>query len=203
MALTTYSDLKVEIADHLDRDDLTSKIDTFIDLAESRHKRDIRIRQMITRSAITVNARYVSLPTGFLEGISLRLLTNPVTTLSFLTIEQMAQYRQETTGKPTFYTVSNELEFDVAPGESYSGEIQYHKAFTALSDDNTTNDLLTRAPDAYLYGALIASAPYLLNDERLLTWGQLYKDCIDGLTQARRRERSIGGLTSRVYGATP
>jgi len=203
MALTTYSDLKVEIADHLDRDDLTSKIDTFIDLAESRHKRDIRIRQMITRSAITVNARYVSLPTGFLEGISLRLLTNPVTTLSFLTIEQMAQYRQETTGKPTFYTVSNELEFDVAPGESYSGEIQYHKAFTALSDDNTTNDLLTRAPDAYLYGALIASAPYLLNDERLVTWGQLYKDCIDGLTQARRQERSIGRLTSRVYGATP
>ena len=42
MALTTYSTLKAEIASYLNRDDLTTHLDTFIDLAESRLNRDLR-----------------------------------------------------------------------------------------------------------------------------------------------------------------
>ena len=40
MALDTYTNLKTEIANYLNRDDLTTNIDTFIDLAESRHAKD-------------------------------------------------------------------------------------------------------------------------------------------------------------------
>jgi len=203
VAVDTYSDLKTEIANHLDRTDLTSSIDTFIDLAEARHKRDIRIREMITRYAITVDGRYEDLPTGFLEGITFRLLTDPVTRLEFLTLDQMASYRSETSGKPTKYTIGAQFEFDKAPDASYSGEVMYYKAVTAISDSNTTNAILTRAPDAYLYGALLATAPYLMNDERIVTWGQLYKDCVDSLAQARRQEKHMGALVSRPYGAAP
>jgi hypothetical protein len=203
MAVDTYANLKTEIADHLDRDDLTSKVDTFIDLAEARHKRDIRIREMITRSTITIDARYEDLPTGFLEAINFRILTDPVTELEYKTPAELSLYRQESTGKPKYYTIGAQLEFDRAADASYSGEMLYHKAATALSDDNTSNPILVRAPDAYLYGALLAAAPYLQHDERIETWATLYKSAVDSLKQAARQERAVGPLVSRVRGATP
>jgi hypothetical protein len=203
MAVDSYSNLKTEIADHLDRDDLTSKVDTFIDLAEARHKRDIRIRELITRGSITVDARYEDLPTGFLEAINFRLLTDPVTQLEYKSPAELTLYRQETTGKPKYYTIGAQFEFDRAPDSSYSGELLYHKAATALSDDNTSNPILVRAPDAYLYGALIAAAPYLQHDERIDVWANLYRSAIDALKQAARQERAVGPLVSRVRGPTP
>ena len=42
MALDTYANLKTAIADFLNRDDLTSSIDDFIDLAEAQMNREVR-----------------------------------------------------------------------------------------------------------------------------------------------------------------
>ena len=62
MALDTYSNLKTEIASYLNRDDLTSNIDTFIDLAESRHAKDLRLREMAVNSTDTTvsGTKYIS-----------------------------------------------------------------------------------------------------------------------------------------------
>lgn len=203
MAVDTYANLKTEIANHLDRDDLTSDVDTFIDLAEARHKRDIRIRELITRGSITVDARYEDLPTGFLEAISFRLLTDPATLLEYKSPAELTLYRSETTGKPKYYTIGAQFEFNCTPDSSYSGELLYHKAATALSDANTSNPILVRAPDAYLYGALIAAAPFLQHDERIDMWANLYRSAVDALKQAARQERAVGPLVSRVRGPTP
>ncbi len=53
MAISTYAELKTGIANWLDRTDLTDKIPDFIALAESRHRRDFKIRRMETR--VTAN----------------------------------------------------------------------------------------------------------------------------------------------------
>lgn len=203
MSLDTFANLKTAIADHLGRSDLTSYIPDFITLAEARHKREIRIREMVTRSAITVNARQISLPTGFLEAKTFRLLTSPVTVLKPTNFDYMNQVRDETSGKPSYFVISNEIEFDKTPDSSYSGEIVYYKAFTALSDGATSNSLLTRAPDAYLYGALVASAPFLLDDARIQVWNNLYNLAVEGLAHANRQEGHVGPMISRPHGATP
>ena len=52
MAITTYSELKTAIADFLARDDLTSQIDTFIDLAESRISRELETRSQENRTTL-------------------------------------------------------------------------------------------------------------------------------------------------------
>ena len=36
---------------------------------------------------------------------------------------------------------------------------------------NASNWLLTLAPDAYLYGSLMESAPYIKEDNRIAVWG--------------------------------
>ena len=200
MALDTYANLKAEIASHLDRDN-DDTIDSFIDLAEARHKRDVRIREMLTRSSLTVDDRYVALPTGFLEAKTLRLLTTPITVMTYLNQHEMNRVRSSTTGKPTYFTVHSQFEFDKDPDSSYSGEIIYYKSQTALSDSNTSNDILSRAPDLYLYGALVASAPFLLNDERIQVWAELYKEARDRVNLMDRR--GVGPLVARAAGATP
>lgn len=203
MALSTYDELQDAIADYLD-DDLASQIQDFIRLAEARHRREIRIREMVQRESITVDARYLDFPAGFLEARGFRLLTSPATALSQLSPDEMTLRRRETTGKPEYFTFHSQIELDVTPDSAYSGELLYHKALTPLSTENTSNALLEIAPDAYLYGALSASAPFLLNDERLQVWEALYGNARDALNFTARQSRRAGSpLVARVRGATP
>lgn len=202
MSLSNYTELQYAIADYLD-DDLTDQAKDFIRLAEARHRREIRMREMVKREALTVNARYVSFPAGYLEARNIRLLTNPMTVLSELSVHEMNRRRRETTGKPAFFTMHEQIEFDVSPDQSYNGEIIFYKAVDRLSDSVATNAILDVAPDAYLYGALLASAPFLLNDERVQLWGTLYAQARDSLNETAKASRRTGPLVSRVAGATP
>jgi hypothetical protein len=203
MSLDSYANLKAEIVEWLDRDDLTAHVDTFIDLAEARHKREIIVKEMISRSQALLSGRYLALPTRFVKMKTLRLLTNPVTVLTEVNLHEMNRERDERTGKPSFFTVHEEIEFDVTPDDSYTSEIIYYGSFLPLSDDCTTNALLERAPDAYLYGALVASAPFLASDERVQVWETLYGVARDGLLLSDRQSRYGTPLVSRISGATP
>lgn len=203
MALDTYSDLKTSLVDHLDRDDLTTQVDNFIQLAEARHRRDIRIREMIKRAQTTAEERFLSLPDRFLEMFTIRLLTDPVTVLEEVNFDTMNRERRETPKKPSLYTIHSVIEFDRVPDEPVTAEMVYFEALTPLSDASPTNVLLTRAPDAYLYGALVASAPFLMHDERVQMWAELYSTARDTLNALDRRARHPGPLVSRTTGATP
>lgn len=199
MSLDSYSGLKAEINDWLDRDDLPA--DTLIDLAEARHKREIRVREMQVRQQADLDERYEVLPTGLIQMRELRILSSPVTVLREVSPHEMTRFRQDTTGKPTYFTVHEELEFDRAPDDTYTMEMVFWKAFTPLSDANTSNALLARAPDAYFWGALAAAAPWLTNDDRIATWDAAYVSVRDALNMMDRK--LAGPLVSRVYGATP
>ena len=67
MAITTYSDLKTTVANYLARSDLTSVIPDFIQLAEYRLQRDLRIRQMlvVATASTTAGDSTLGLPTDF------------------------------------------------------------------------------------------------------------------------------------------
>lgn len=203
MRISTVAELRASIADHLDDDSLESQINDFIAIAEARHRREIRLREMLTRASLTVDARNVSLPTGFLEAINLRLLTSPVTVLTEVSLHELTLEREDTTGKPCLYSIASDIEFDRTPDESYSGEITYYQSLTALDDDNTSNALLSVAPDAYLYAALSASAPYQMADERLPVWESMYVSARNALNAQARASRRVGPLVSRVHGRTP
>ena len=203
MSFSTVADLRLSIADYLDDDGLSSQINDFITIAEARHRREIRMREMITRAAITVDARNVDLPTGFLEAINFRLLTSPITILTEVSLYELTIEREETNGKPSLFSIASDFEFDVIPDDSYSGEISYYQAMTALSDTNTSNTLLSLAPDAYLYGALVASAPFQMADERVQLWEALYSQARDALNFRASASRRVGPLVSRVHGRTP
>src|SRR5262245_23416133 len=129
MALDSYDNLKTAIINFLDRDDLSTYVDDFIDLAEARHKREILIREMLARSRASLGGRYLSLPTRFVKMKTIRLLTTPVTVLEEINLHEMNRERDENTGKPTFYTVHEEIEFDVTADDTYTVEMIYYASF--------------------------------------------------------------------------
>ena len=100
----------------------------------------------------------------------LRLLTDPVTVLEQVNETELTKRIQTGTGKPSFFGIHEEIEFDVVPDAEYSAEMIYYCKLTALSDDNADNWILTNAPDLYLFGALSAAEPFLDNDERVTLW---------------------------------
>ena len=195
MALDTYANLKTEIASFLNRDDLTAQIDTFIDLAETRHARDLRIREMETvDTSITTVAGTQSydLPTGYLELRYAMLQTSPYTMLQYMSPADFFRVYNagEGSGMPVYYTiVGKKIYLGHEPDSANVLELGFFKTPTALSDSNTTNDVLTDFPDLYLYGSLAETSPFLMQDERLAVWASLYKEGVRTANESAQRGR--------------
>jgi hypothetical protein len=205
MSLDTYANLKAEIADWLDRTDLTSRIDTFIDLAEAKHAREIRVRAMLHRAVATLSTstRFLALPAGYRGMRSLRLLTSPVRILEQCSEHELTVRLQTAEGVPEFFAIHEEIEFNRLSDDAYSAEMIYYCPLTSLDDTDTSNWILSNAPDLYLYGALSAAEPFLDNDERLATWKQLYNEGADAINFEDRRSRTSGPQIARTRGSTP
>jgi hypothetical protein len=209
MALTTYTELKSSLADWLNRTDLTSVIADFISLAEAQMERQLRTRQMIVRANATfaAAAEYGTVPDDFMEVKSIKLDTNPVTSLTFQTIEAMDQLSNTTylsSGKPLYFTVvGNQFRLLPIPDGAYTADLVYYAKLTKLSSTVATNWLLTQAPDVYLYGALLQAAPYLQDDARISVWSSLYLAGLDQLQVADDRGSTSGGALlarARTFG---
>ncbi len=202
MALTTYTELKASVADWLNRDDLTSAISDFITLAEAEFQRSIRHRKMITRSDVTIDGRYSDPPADWMQTVSLVMNTNPVTPLIYVTSEWLNKMRNDSgaTGTPEYYThIGDEIEAYPAPdSSSYTAELVYYAKVPVLSDSNASNWLLALSPDIYLYGTLIQSAPYLRDDERLVTWGAIYNKLVEDMHVSDQRTRGQTSVTMRA-----
>lgn len=191
MAITNYSELKSTIADYVNRSDLTAAIPTFIQLAEAKFNRSLRTRQMVKRATAPIDSPFFATPADFLEAKDFQLNTNPITVLEYVTESAGNALRATTyisSGLPRKFTiVGSQLEVIPSPDSTYTGELTYYAKIPALSDSNTSNWLLSYAPDLYLYGALIQTAPYLRDDERLAVWTNLYTAAFEDIGVADQR----------------
>ena len=198
MALSTYTELKAAVADWLNRTDLTTPIVDFISLAEAEMKR--RLRRATESTTIYISAGNMNGPSDMAEPIALRLSTaNGYSDipLRLCTPEMLweRRAREGTTGRPTDYAYfDGQLQFAPVPDQSYDGILLYYQQLTPLSGSNETNAVLTEAPDAYLFGALLQATPYVEHDERIAVWQMKFDNAIEQLNDMRARES---------YGAGP
>lgn len=200
MTITTFATLKTAVADFLNREDLTAIIPTFIALAEAAHRREIRDHRMITRGSITVDGQFEALPADWLETIRITIDSDPMRELQQASLGEIAQRRgDDTAGVPQMFAhVGTDIEVWPTPSESYTASITYYAKPTALAADGSANWLLTAAPDVYLYGALIHSAPYLKDDARVAVWAGLYQQSLQSLAAESNRARFGSPLKMRV-----
>ena len=186
MALTNYSDLQTTIASYLARSDLTAMIPDFIKLAETRLRRELRIRQMlkVVTTTTTAGDSTVELPSDFLQMRDLHINTNPIQTIEYLSPSNFYRNTYSAiSGLPRQYTVlAQEFQFAPLPDGEYTLQMMYYAAPPYLSSTNTSNVFLTNCLDLLLYGALGEAEPYLMNDARLAIWAQLYDRGLSALT---------------------
>ena len=198
MAINTVANIKLAVGSFLNRSDLTALIPDFIELAQAKLNRDVRVPQMLTRSDLaTIDAQYETVPTGWLESQRYSLLTTPVHQLKYLTPEEMDYNRQflgGTTGKPLYFSVvADSFEFLPTPDGTYAAS---HTYYTAL-DLTTTNWLLTSHPDVVLYGALCEAEPYVMHDERFPLWKSKYDEALASLDRSGSNRAIAGTPTVR------
>ena len=204
--IVDYASLQAAVTEYLARDQdatLIARIPTFIQLAEAKFNRQLLVRQMESRATALVNLasaepEFISLPADFQSMRRVRL--SSVTgkpCLAFKSGTQMDEYRfsvSDVAAQPLYFTVfGTEIELAPSPDQPYTIEMVYRQNIPPLAS-NGTNWLLTFAPDLYLYGALLESAPYIKEDDRIQTWGLGFASALNDLNNL--------GLTS-TFNAGP
>jgi hypothetical protein len=193
MRITNLSELRSSIAHRLDRADAVPSIPTFIQGAEDAMNRELRTRDMESRSTATLTGEYLALPTDFLELRNVQLNTNPPRVLEIVSPEQMDRRWRAMTGIPAQYCViGDEFQFAPVPADStYTCEIAYYSTIPALTDAADVNWALTKHPMLYLYGALSVAGD-MTSDPRSGQWAALFAQNLESVRRADRRGRWSG-----------
>lgn len=199
--ITDFASLQANIADYLNRDDLTAVIPTFIQLCEKKIARNVR-RKTIRNAAFSLAAESNTLPndcaevrsvipvtgTPFLDR-ALRIVTQPMWA-------DAKALNWATSGRPCVASVIDTTTLLIAPppDQTYTAILTYYQSLAPLSNSNTTNTVLTEAPDIYLYGSLAEAAPYLEHDARIQVWKGAFYDAMAELDTQRQREETAAAL---------
>ncbi len=196
MSLSNFTELKTEIGNFLNRDDLTNVIPTFVRLAEAKMNRDIRHWRMETRKTALLDNQFTALPIDFLSPVRMTLNTAETKVLELAGTNEISKLRAEAgnaTGEPAYYAmIDGSIEVFPSPDADYTIEMLYYEAIEGLSNSITTNWILTYYPDVYLYASLLQSAPYLMEDNRIPVWGAYYTSALETLNQENELAKTGG-----------
>lgn len=203
--ITDYDQLKSAIAAWLLRGDLEGDIPTFIQLCESRLQRVLRTEEMLERSTSTVTSQYILLPEDWIKARNVQ--RSDGWPLEYLTPVELDKYRWEvakgqvsTNQGPVYYSIIGEA-LELCPSPSAEApvtvEMLYYRRIPALSDTTPTNWLLRRCPDIYLYGSLVHTAPFLVDDARLPVWTGLFEGAVQEANAVAEQAKMSGPPMSR------
>lgn len=175
----TFATLKTDVAEYLHRTDLTAKMATFIALAEAALFRELQIKDLAVSVTGTTTGEYATLPADF--GTVVRLTATVGD--SEYNLDYKAKDYTTTLSYPNSYSLeNNKLRiFGTSTGQAY--RLYYIANIAPLSDTNTTNWLLTNAPDLYLYATAMEAAKYIKDTNEI----QLLAPMVSGLVESVRR----------------
>lgn len=162
MAIDSYAALQIEIAAWTNRTDLTTRIPTFISMAEARFNRDERLRTrqsvMTDATLIFTGAATAALPIDFGDLININhASTDCKAPLESRTMQELDRLRSTYTAqRPMYYAINGgDLEVAPLPDADYILETTFYRKVQPLTDLDPTNWLLDVAPDIYLMAALV------------------------------------------------
>jgi len=203
----TFTELQSNIADWLNRTDLTSVIPTFIALAEARLNRQLRTTNQYTRADISTSDQYLSMPSDFLEMRHIRITSPKERDLVEIAAHQINEYTDSNfiaslaDSYPRYYVYGNALRIIPTPAQSITYEMFYYAKVPALSASNASNWVSTSHPDAYLYYSLLQASPYLGEDERIAIWQSQAERAVAEIQAADDRRRTKGSRHSLNFEA--
>ena len=204
MSISTYAELKAAVASWLNRESITANVPDFIRLAEAQMNREIKHWKGEKRSEGEIDTRYSTLPADWRSPIRLSVITasgpREIEPASQSEMLDLRAANNDLVGIPQYYAISSgSLELYPTPSEPMNVMMIYRANIPALSDSNTSNWLLEEAPDAYLYGTLMQTAPWLREDERTAMWAGLYSQAMQSVNNDGEMAKHGGtGLRMKI-----
>lgn len=197
MAIDSYTKLITEIQAYLENDDLSdTRTKELIALAENTFDLELRTREMISIGSATdlPITGLIPLPTGFREVAYLSLVNGSESyEMSYMPQHLLRNLvAAQTTGLPRFYTLedSNLRVIPTPDSADYDYILDAYLYLTPkLSDSQASNWLLAKAPQLYLFGSLVESAPFFEDDARMPVWQARYLQAKNSLHAVDRRGR--------------
>lgn len=175
----TKAELKQAIQDYCENAETTfvSNLDTFIESCEERIFKSVGLtffRRNQTANLTTSN-QYLNMPSDFLAPFSLSITSGTSKKfLDFKDVNYLQDYAPDSsvTGEPRYYAPFDYQNFIVAPNpdSDYAVELHYYyrpASLTAQADGGTTW-LSVNAPQAMLYGSLIAAYTFMKGEADVL-----------------------------------
>ena len=194
MAFTTYAELQTAVLSRMDRATCTASVPDWITVAEKDITRWPRMSWLEKRAYAVPTDAFIEVPSDF---VSLRDIqwnySNyrvPLEQVSPDLIDKL--YPSNSTGLPCYFCINdNHFELRPAPavGNETQIEITYYKKPVALSDSNTSNEILVNVPDALFYRTLAEGFDHIMDEARSGKYMQMYsKVAQEAVSDSKRRK---------------
>ncbi len=163
MPFSTYSELSTALSSWEERTFSSTETDEFIALSEAAANRRLK-QDFRRRTSVTINtdaSGEATLPTGFVGMTS--VVRNVIGSLPLKQVswDSLIERNPYQIGDDAGVYAINGTVLKVAPVTDDDFICKFSSVLTGLSGSNTTNWLLTLAPDFYLfYGQAMAAAKY-------------------------------------------
>lgn len=190
-AFADYLDLRTAVIETVRDDSITDVFDRLTKMAESRLNREMRCRDQITTTTITVSGGTGALPADFQEMIGVYDSNG---------YEYVAQPSQAVrVDNDSYYTIEGGNL--VADDREYT--VQYYAALSTLTAGSTTSNwLLQKYPEVYLYSVAVEAAKHLRDTEAGPVLVRMRDDAIREARADDERQR-YSRMRVRVAGVTP
>lgn len=159
MALDNYANLRESIKKWSHRDEMDEFSADCIVMAEQEMfygQVPFRLPEMMSEQISALSTKTLAFPVDCIEIFNVSLEVDG----AYYRLQAIPKNKlrdDAETGQPCFYSLTNQLEFDVTPDKSYNLKIEYYQKPAALSDDDPTNIVLSKYPSAYLFSSLAAA----------------------------------------------
>lgn len=214
MNYTEITELALSYADRED-DEVTSRIDQFLLLVESRINRKLKTLDMSARSVVDLTTtdpdqKYFQLPDDFggLRDIQVNRTDGngdetSVRTLGYVNPEQMNNLENsgaqvgDQTGRKIFYTIiARQIQIyppqePVAPNGG-TLEITYYQRVPPLTVDDPNNWISDEFPDAYIHGLLVEISSYTKDVNAFGIWKGRFDESLEEIRSEDEENRWSG-----------
>ena len=204
MALDTYANLQTAIASwawNTGNADFTANVPDMIALLEARLNRELRVADMEATATITLTSGAGTLPTDFLEARRVVANTAPKAVLQLVPPDFADdRFPYNDAAYPRYCTIIGST-IKTYPTSTADLTLAYFQRIPPLAS-NSTNWLLTKWPDVYLYGSLLEGADFMRDGEELQKFAARFSAAIESLRKSDQGAR-YANARARVSGPTP
>ncbi len=186
-----YAEIIALALGYADRQDseVTSRVDLFIKVTESRINRVLMTLDMSSRANTVMDSttEFYTLPPNYSVMRAIKVIDNTNTasrvTLLQVNPEQMANLvNNGETQFPCYTVISGAIQVQPFYDNTHSLEIDYFQTLPPLSSSITTNWLSDSNPDVYVFGLLVEINSFVKDGEASQLWDGRFQQAMSEIT---------------------